>query len=544
MFVSAACRGCGRPVRLPDGATPTSARCPGCRGRAAAREPVLSLDDEPETDSPGSCPGLAKTGPAKPGLINTRLARAEPPPLWLVAVGCGFALALWVGPVAVSRAAGINLGLGMLVGGLMAAAALAANAWIAFGSRIPVGAKVGLMAGVAAAVLGTFFVGAHLAGWDTPEEQVAAPPPSPPPPSPPPPQGPPEPPPPQIVQPRRPPSHVDLAYHYGTSRLDDGPAAVTALALAPLDGAAVIGYADGTTLVWPLDQPTFENPHPGPKGDGAVRRIQFDTTGQLAYLTCDNGLVVAPLLMPPAVPLKITGERIVVLADPTRDRFAAVRGGKLCIRYVPTDLAKKPPAVKAPERFALCPPKQEVLPAGLRPEYPLTEPNPTFVAWHPAGRLLWGSADGAVYAWPGAGPKPEPVTKEHKGAVRAWTVNGADFATGDESGGFGYWAKRATTPVMYWNGTAPITHLAFASWGLDLVVADAAGGLSVWDLARGKRAFEVRRPAPVAAVSFGPSDDLVLIADGKGVEVWWTRELAKGLPPKATPPKPKLPVEG
>src|SRR5207247_2360944 len=110
-----------------------------------------------------------------------------------------------------------------------------------------------------------------------------------------------------------------------------------------------------------------------------------------------------------------------------------------------------------PEKFALCPPKQEAIPAGLKPEYPLLDPNPTFLAWHPGGKLLWGSPDGTVTAWPGVGPKPETVTKEHKGAVRGWTVTGAACAT--------------------------------------------------------------------------------------GVEVWWTRELARGTP-APTPPKPKIPPDG
>src|SRR5262249_36282068 len=324
----------------------------------------------------------------------------------------------------------------------------------------------------------------------------------------------------------------------GMSRLDDGGAAVPALALAPLDGSVVIGYADGSTAVWPLDQPAFAPPRAGPKGDGAVRRIQFDSTGQIAYLSCDNGLVAAPLLMPPAVPLKIPGERVVVLADAGRDRFAAVRGGQLCVRLVPTEAVKKPPPVKGPDRFSLCPPRLEAIPGGLRPDYPVMDSNPTFVAWHPAGKLLWGSADGTITAWPGTGPKPEMVTKEHKGAVRAWTVSGWDFVTGDEKGSIGYWPNPATAPGTYWNGTAAVTQLALASWGLDLAVADATGGLSVWDLGQGRRVFEVKRPVPVQVMSYGPSDDLLLLADGKGVEVWWITELAKS---GAKPPAPKIP---
>ena len=39
----------------------------------------------------------------------------------------------------------------------------------------------------------------------------------------------------------------------------------------------------------------------------------------------------------------------------------------------------------------------------------------------------------------------------------------------------------------------------------------------------------------VEAMCFGPSDDLLLIADGKGVEVWWLPALAKAKPPMLPP---------
>src|SRR5439155_8820253 len=265
-------------------------------------------------------------------------------------------------------------------------------------------------------------------------------------------------------------SHIDLAYREGMTRLEDGPAAVTALALAPLDGSAVVGFADGSTLLWPLDQAAFEHPRTGPKGDGAVRRIQFDATGRIVYLTCENGFVAAQLYNPVAHPLKIPGERVVVLTEPKGDRFAAVRANQLLVRYVSTDLVKNPPAVKAPERFVISPAKSEVLPAGLKPEYPVPDANPTFLAWHPNGLLLWGRPEGTIRAWSGSNGKADDVTKEHKGAVRAWAVNGTDFATGDDKGGLGYWRNRSLTPVMYWNGSAAITQLAFASWGVEVVV--------------------------------------------------------------------------
>lgn len=491
-------------------------------------EPVLTLDDEPVVSAPA-------VGPRR---LAHYVARPQPP-LWLVIVAGTFAMSLWAAPVAVGKAAGLNLGLGLLIGGVLAAVALGANAGIAFLLRLPVVAKVGLMSGVAVALTGVFFLGAHFAGWD--QQQVAVDaemvtPSQPQKPSPVNPSANPAPVPNPPPKPRTPPSHIDRAYFTGMSRLDDGPAAVTALALSPIDGALVVGYANGTTAVWALDQPSFMPPWAGPKGDGAVRRIQFDSTAELLYLTCDNGLIAAPLALPPAAPLKIPGERPAVMLEPLRDRFAAVRAGKLCVRLIPTDLAKKPPPVKAPAKFSLLAAKQEVIPSGLRPDYPVIETNPTFVAWHPNGRLLWGSNDGTVSAWPAAGPKPEVVSKEHKGAIRAWATNGTDFVTGDDKGMLGYWGNKAVKPTMFWNCTSAVVRIAFASWGREVAVADASGGISVWDLGAGRRAFELKRPAPVAVMSFGPSDDLLLLADGKGVEVWWIDALRKEalifVPPK------------
>lgn len=457
------------------------------------------------------------------GTVASPRAAPPQPPLWLVVTAGAVALGQWAGPVAVGRAAGLNPGVGLLVGGLLAAAALAANAAIAYAGRLPVPVRVALMAGVAAALLGCFFYGARLAGWD---RRAAPPEPAPQLPEQPPvtPTAPPPGPPP-VPSPKRPPSHVDLAYKHGMSRLEDGPAAVTALAVAPLDVAVVVGYADGTTAVWPLDQPSFTPPWAGPRGDGAVRRFQFDDTGTLAFLTCDNGLVVAPLMKPPAAPLKIPGERPVVFTEPYRDRFAAVRNGRLTVRLIPTDVARRPPPPpKATDRFALCVPKMEVLPSGMKPDYPVLDHDPTFVAWHPAGKLLWGAPDGTITAYP-TGPKAEVVTREHKAAVRAWAATDRDLVTGDDKGMVGYWPDRAAKPAMVWNSTAAVARFAFATWGREVAVADAAGGLSVWDLGANRRAFEVKRPAPVPALSFGPADDLLLLADGKGVEVWFIPEL-------------------
>ncbi|MBX9623622.1 MAG: hypothetical protein K2X82_07390, partial [Gemmataceae bacterium] len=98
-------------------------------------------------------------------------------------------------------------------------------------------------------------------------------------------------PPPPATEPRppAPPSHLDLVYRTGRSRLDDGPADVTALARAPTE-EVVVGYADGSTRIWPLDQPAFDAPRPGPTADGPVRRITLDPAGRVAYLATPRGL--------------------------------------------------------------------------------------------------------------------------------------------------------------------------------------------------------------------------------------------------------------
>src|SRR5439155_14523679 len=84
--------------------------------------------------------------------------------------------------------------------------------------------------------------------------------------------------------PLRPPTHIDLAVQRGRSRLDDGPAEVTALAALPWEGTVVVGYANGDTRLYALDEPWFEGWKRGPKADGPVRRIDFDRTGQIVYL--------------------------------------------------------------------------------------------------------------------------------------------------------------------------------------------------------------------------------------------------------------------
>ena len=71
--------------------------------------------------------------------------------------------------------------------------------------------------------------------------------------------------------------------------------------------------------------------------------IDFDPAGHTAYLACAGGLVAYPVDMSPRTPVLLPGELVAVFFAPNRDRFAALRAGKVQVRYVPTDLVKAPP---------------------------------------------------------------------------------------------------------------------------------------------------------------------------------------------------------
>jgi hypothetical protein len=424
--------------------------------------------------------------------------------------------------VVLAAVAGLGTGVGLLLGLAFAAVGMLANAGIALLTGYRVGAKVGLMAGACAALMVLFLFGAtayltwakHRAG--PPPETAGNPPEAPGVPGPPPePEG-------------RPPSHIGLAYLGGKSRLDDGPADVTALAVSPADGAMVVGYANGETRLWLPEQAWFDPPRAGPRADGPVQRIEFDPAGKFLYLGCPGGMVVAPRANPPRAPAKIPGEVVAAFFEPYRERFAALRAGKVQVRYTPLDLAADPPRDRAAKGIVPTIPQDETFPISVRADFNVPAARPTFLAWHPTGKVLWGNADGGIVTWPTGGPGFAPVTKAHQAAVRAWAAspNGRDFATGDTAGFIGIWAGRSLTPILSRVGTAAVTHLSFSAWGNRLLVADAAGGLTVWDVAAGLPEFTARRP-PSPAAAFGPWDDVVLVADGKGVEVWWTAELAK-----------------
>ena len=152
----------------------------------------------------------------------------------------------------------------------------------------------------------------------------------------------------------------------------------------------------------------------------------------------------------------------------------------------------------------------------------------TFLAFHPTGRLLSGGMDGSMAAIPAGGSTNAPFTsREHKAAVRTWAVSPwGDFATGDDDGFVGYWPAKATTISKFKSGVVAIKGLAFNPCGGELAVVDTSGWVSVWHPATGTKMFEMKQKRAVAAVSYGPREDILMIADGKGVELWWMPELA------------------
>ena len=458
---------------------------------------------------------------------------------WLLWPALIFALGLAGGPLVLSQYADLGLEFGLKVGGGFALAGLLANVSVVLFSRWSVLGQVAVMAAVCVLVSGVFLFAAtaYLAGRQKATEEKQNPEPdasgSP---SPPPAQPPgvntpgspatnPEANAPGLPNPRAP-SHVDKAYQNNVSVLEDGPANVTALAIAPDGNLLGIGYADGTTFIWPLDQPTFDVMLPGPKCDGPVSRIQFDTASRFIFVTCPSGVVAAPANGPPAVPAKISGAFVAVfpeLAD-ERIRFAAVRGNTLQSRFVSQNFVLNPPKAKG---FALPGKGDEIIPAGVAPSVP-KPPGPTFLAWRPNGSLVAGQPDGSIAMWTNA-MKPEPTVREHKSPVRVWAehLDCGDFATGDDQGNVGYWSFKATKPTVTSVLTAPITGLAFNPSGGWLFVTDNTGWLVVWDVTTAKAIHRVKRSTAVKAIAFGPHDDIVIVAAGKTVEVWRLRELMK-----------------
>jgi hypothetical protein len=269
---------------------------------------------------------------------------------WMLWAALIFALGLAGGPLVLSQTANLGLEFGLQVGAGFALLGLFANIAVVVFSRWSVPGQIVVMAGVCLLVTGVFLFGAtaYLAGRQKAVEEAK---PDPPPVIPPPvapgvhTPGSPNPPDPPPV---RPPSHLDRAKKNGTSALEDGPADVISLALAPDANTLAIGHADGTVRLWPLDQPTFEAMLPGPKADSPVLRVQFDAKNHFVFAYTATGVIAAPRNGPPAISAKIPGTLVAIAPEPDgeRVRFAAIRGNTVQHRTLAATFIQNPPMPK------------------------------------------------------------------------------------------------------------------------------------------------------------------------------------------------------
>ena len=162
---------------------------------------------------------------------------------WMLWVALIFALGLASLPLVLSQTTSLDWEFGLQVGAGFAGAGPLLNAAVALFSRRPVFVQLLMMAVACTLVTGAYFLvaTAYLAGRQKGVEE-AKPDPAPPPvqvaPKPAPP---PDPKPPVDPTAPRPPSHLDRAKKSGSSALEDGPADVTALELAPDNNTLAIG---------------------------------------------------------------------------------------------------------------------------------------------------------------------------------------------------------------------------------------------------------------------------------------------------------------
>jgi hypothetical protein len=443
-------------------------------------------------------------------------------PRWLLAAAVVLAAGLAVGPVVLARTADLGVGTGLLLAAGFAAVGLVANAAVVFLTGLSSPAKVGAMAGVGGLVTGAFLLAAaaYLVGRRDGLDQAALQTPDPPA-AVVPPVAPPVPKPPDPVRAGLP-TAVDAAYADGVYRfaLPDGADDVTAAGVSPDGAVMVVGHKNGATRVWRFDQLTVDPFAPGPRAEGPVTAVRFDATSALAYLSCTGGTVAAFWNDPPDVPLKVAGEPFAATTTPAGERFAVPRPGGLSLRALPAAaLRNRDPKGKG---FTALVPKDEAALAA-------PPQRPTFLAWHPAGKLLAGQPDGAVLAWAVPGPGYTVLTREHKAAVRAWAACPGtwDFATGDDKGVVGLWANKAAAPKMFVAAGGPVAQLSFSPSGTHLAVLGGAGVVWVWDLTAMRVVAKATRPAPVTVLAFGPHDDLLVLGDGKTLELWRRNELAK-----------------
>lgn len=451
---------------------------------------------------------------------------------WMLLPAFIFATGLASGPLVLSQVADLGWGFGLLVGVGFVFLGLIANVIVVLLSRHGAFFQTAMMAGMCLLVTGIFLFGAtaYLAGWQKAKEEIQNTP-QPPGGSPGSPNPSPKPPDPKrpLGDPDRP-THLDRAKKNGSSALEDGPADVTALTLAADYNTLGIGYADGTTRLWPLDQPTFEAMQPGPKPDGPVLRMQFDHKTSYVFAHTASGVTPAPRGGPPTVATKIPGTPVAIAPelDEDRIRFAAIRGNAIQYRLLPTAFLINPPVKGRGVSPVIPNPKtDEIVPMGSRD--PIKPPTVTFLAWGSENRLFVGQPNGGISIFD-AMMRPEGQNNDHKAAVKTWALysSNGNFATGDEKGGVALWSARGGKPTLWpvFDG-APVTGLAFNATGSRLAITDNTGWLVIWDATAGKALHRVKRPAHVKAVTYGPTDDIMILAAGRTVEVWWVPELVK-----------------
>jgi WD40 repeat protein len=451
------------------------------------------------------------------------------PPWWLAGVGVIFATGLATGPVLLAAVSEVlSLGPALALSIVFAVLASLANAGIAVFTKLPTAAKIGSMAALSAALLGLFLAGAMVY---LREDEPPAPPP--PPPVVPPPVQPPPPPPQPPAPPEPPPAvtHFDFLQKDGHTHLEDAATDVTAIANLPGNGGILVAHADGSSRIWNLDQPRFEPPRFGPRAPSAVRRVSFEQGGKLAWFTCDSGLVFTPMGGPNRPSLVIPGELGSIIFEKNRDRFAIVRNDRIHVRYLPTDLIKDPPTNRVKNGFVTTVPQDETLPLGVPPTGLLMPGGkPTFLAWHPRGRLIAGRADGTVMSL-GLGAGAPFASNEHKAAIRAWdlTPNG-DFIFGDAEGYIGWWPNKTTKITKFRVSEKAIKGLAFSPRG-ELAVVDERGKITLWNPESGTKLGEVKPKEKASIVCFGPHDGILLAGAGRGVEAVWVPELANRFRP-------------
>ena len=456
--------------------------------------------------------------------------------LWAALI---FALGLAGGPLVLSQTANLGLEFGLKVGAGFALVGLLANAAVALFSRWSVPGQLVAMACVCVLVTGAFLFGAtaYLLGRQQAIEE-AKPEPQPPPPNPgspnPTPTPTPSDPPPNPT-PRGAPSHVDRARTKGVSALDDGPADVTALTIAP-DGTTLgVGHADGTTRLCRLDQPTFDSILPGPKADGPVTRVRFDSTSRFVFAITPTSAIATTRNGPFVTLAKIPGAPVAIAPALASDRvhFAAVRGNALQHRSLSTAFILRPPVKEKDMGIAYALPGKgdEMVPPGasartrrdpaVRPVRRFS-PGPSAENCSPVNRTAPSRSGRTRCA-------PKLPNHDHKAAVKAWAdcPKTGDFATGDDQGHVVWWPNKGEKPTVFSILAPPITALSFAPSGARLAVADTTGWLVIWDVAAGKALHRIKRPTPVKVMAFGPNDDVVILAAGKTVEVWSVPELAK-----------------